>query len=271
VQHEPSPKSVSSTPLTTVPIKACFPEAVLIDVPLLTEVSPDPAQAAPIAVLRSQAEQHAPIPCPMSIAPLTPVPIEACFPQAQVAPIAMLPGLVPVVVPSDIPSIVPAVVPSLKPTSQVDPNDVPAVEPRPPPSQDPTCPKGRSNTQKGCSDARFKLDRLVQNSIKAYEPASTWGKFVVQCRDPKGDFHPEVQHLPHCADHLLDTLQRSGATVWIKTEPWSRQRKDEVLKRGSHQSALLHTDFLCEELVYIIHKGQWVLLPTRLVLDEKNL
>jgi hypothetical protein len=57
----------------------------------------------------------------------------------------------------------------------------------------------------------------------------------------------------------------------MKTEHWSRQRKDEALKRGSHQSALLHTDFLCEEFVDMIHKGQWVLLPARLVLDENNL
>jgi hypothetical protein len=34
---------------------------------------------------------------------------------------------------------------------------------------------------------------------------------------------------------------------------------------------MLHTDFLCEEFVDMIHKGQWVLLPARLVLDEKNL
>jgi hypothetical protein len=57
----------------------------------------------------------------------------------------------------------------------------------------------------------------------------------------------------------------------MKTEPWWRHRKDEALKRGSYQSALLHTDFLCDEFVDMIHKGQWVLLPARLVLDEKNL
>jgi hypothetical protein len=271
VQHEPSPKSVSITPLTTVPIEACFPEVVPIAAPLLTEVPPDAAQAAPIAVLRSRAEQHTPSPCPVPIAPLTPVPIEACFPQAQVVPIAVLPGLVPAVVPSDIPSIVTIVVPSLKPTSQVDPNDVLAVETRPPPSQDPTCPTGRSNPQEGCSDARVELDRLVQKSIKAYESASTWGEFVAQCKDPKGGFHPEVKHPPHRAAHLLDTLRRSGATVGMKMEPWSRQRQDEALKRGSHQSALLHTDFLCEEFVDIIHKGPWVPFPARLVLDKKNL
>jgi hypothetical protein len=57
----------------------------------------------------------------------------------------------------------------------------------------------------------------------------------------------------------------------MKTEPWSRQRKDEALTRGSHQSALLHTDLLCDEFVDMIHKGQSVLLPERLVMDEKNL
>jgi hypothetical protein len=57
----------------------------------------------------------------------------------------------------------------------------------------------------------------------------------------------------------------------MKTDSWSRQRKNDALKRGSHQSAVLHTEFLCEEFVDMIQKGQWVLLPARLAMDEKNL
>jgi hypothetical protein len=132
-------------------------------------------------------------------------------------------------------------------------------------------PRQNIHPPEGSYDARVELDRLVQRSIKAYKSTTTWGEFVAQCRDPTGDFYPDVKHLPHRAAHLLDTLRRSGATVGMKTEPWSRQRKDEALKRGSHQSALLHTDFLCDEFVDMIHKGQWVLLPARLVMDGKNL
>jgi hypothetical protein len=30
-------------------------------------------------------------------------------------------------------------------------------------------------------------------------------------------------------------------------------------------------EFLCEDFVDMIHKGHWVLLPARLVLDDNNL
>jgi hypothetical protein len=109
------------------------------------------------------------------------------------------------------------------------------------------------------------LDRLVQLSVAAYKSSSSWGEFIAQCKDPKGDFHPDVKTFPHRAAHLRDTLQRNGATVGMKTEPWYLQQKVEALKQGSHQSAMLHKDFLCEEFVDMIHKVQWVLLPAHLV------
>jgi hypothetical protein len=34
---------------------------------------------------------------------------------------------------------------------------------------------------------------------------------------------------------------------------------------------MLHKDLMCDEFVNIINKGQWVLLPAHLDLDEKNL
>jgi hypothetical protein len=49
------------------------------------------------------------------------------------------------------------------------------------------------------------------------------------------------------------------------------ERKKESLKRGSHQSDRQHTEFLCNEFVDMIHKGQWILLPAHLVLADKNL
>jgi hypothetical protein len=57
----------------------------------------------------------------------------------------------------------------------------------------------------------------------------------------------------------------------MKTEPWDDQRKRDTLQRGSHQSALKHERFLCEEFVDLVLKGQWVLLPADLVLKEPNL
>jgi hypothetical protein len=70
---------------------------------------------------------------------------------------------------------------------------------------------------------------------------------------------------------MLDCLWTRGATVGPKTGKWSPAPKLGALKRGSHQSACQHSDFLCEEFVDMIQKGHWVLLPTHMVLEEENL
>jgi hypothetical protein len=56
-----------------------------------------------------------------------------------------------------------------------------------------------------------------------------------------------------------------------KTKPWDDKKKRDALQRGSHQYALQHEGFLCEEFVDLILKGQCVLLPADLVLQEPNL
>jgi hypothetical protein len=233
------------------------PPTVPSDAPILS------TRSTP-TVVRPPPEPRLPSSLPVSIAPLTPVPIEAFFPE---------------VTPNEAPSLTkvppnatPAAPIEVPPTFDTDDNPMPRQ--KVPAVFEPTeavVPRQNIHPPDGSHDARVDLDRLVQLSIKPYESTTTWEEFAAQYRNPTGDFHPDVKHLPHHAAHLLDTLRRSGATVGMKTEPWSRQRKDEALKRGSHQLALLHTDFLCNEFVDMIHKGQWVLLPARLIMDEKNL
>jgi hypothetical protein len=53
--------------------------------------------------------------------------------------------------------------------------------------------------------------------------------------------------------------------------PWYLQHKLAALERVSHQSANQHVDFLCEEFIDTINKGQWVLLPASVLLKERNL
>jgi hypothetical protein len=53
--------------------------------------------------------------------------------------------------------------------------------------------------------------------------------------------------------------------------PWSFAQKAAALTRGPHQSALHHISFLRQEFVDMIRKGQWNLLPARLVLDDLQL
>jgi hypothetical protein len=93
----------------------------------------------------------------------------------------------------------------------------------------------------------------------------------VQFWDARGDLHTGVGNLPHRTAHLLDQLHRHGAPIGMKTEHWDNQRKRGALQRGSHQSALQHEEFLCEEFLDLILKGQWVLLPADLVLQEPDL
>jgi hypothetical protein len=70
---------------------------------------------------------------------------------------------------------------------------------------------------------------------------------------------------------MLDCLRTRGATVGLKTGKWSQAQKLGALKRGSHQSACQHSDFLCDKFVDMIQKGHWVLLPAHMVLEEENL
>jgi hypothetical protein len=93
---------------------------------------------------------------------------------------------------------------------------------------------------------------------------------VVQSRGPS-DLCPNVKDLPHPAAHLLGHLEARGAPVVMKTGPWSAAQKASALRRGPHKSALEHVDFLRQELVDMIHKGQWTLLPAAQVLHMTNL
>jgi hypothetical protein len=46
------------------------------------------------------------------------------------------------------------------------------------------------------------------------------------------------------------------------------QQKLAALDRGSHQSAKQHVEFLCGAFVDMIEKGQWILFPTKLILNN---
>jgi hypothetical protein len=260
----PSPNPV---PIAALPLK---PIAVSPSEP----VGPSPSQV-PVAALLSLpivVPNTAPIAAfiPKVVPIAAPHPLEVSPQAAPLLPIVVQPRITTSLCQgSDLSAVAPAVYPKLhgKPSVMAPPRrevnvTVPASE---------SChdPMSRTLTpQDTCSDARAELHRLVTRSSAAYEASSSWEEFVAHCKNPQGDLHPAVKTLPHRAAHLLDTLRRTGATVAMKMDPWSMQRKVEALKQGSHQSANLHQDFMCEEFVDIIHKGQWVMLPSHLVMDE---
>jgi hypothetical protein len=115
------------------------------------------------------------------------------------------------------------------------------------------------------------LQLLIARSTQQLQSSTSWSEFINKCKDPRGDLHPNVLHLPHRAAHLLNRLRISGATVATSSAPWSLQHKLSALERGSHQSAKQHMDLLCSEFVNMIKKGQWILLPATQVLNNRNL
>jgi hypothetical protein len=169
-----------------------------------------------------------------------------------------MPSKAPIFAPTEVPSYL----------SSVAPSEVPA--PADPPTH--ALPSAvPSDTAASEQVARDVLRALTNQATTAYHTSAIWSEFVKQCRDSRGDLHPDVRDLPHRASHVLIQLRRQGATVGMKTPPWNHQQKQDAIKRGSHQSADQHKGFLCEEFINLIRKGQWVLLPDDLVLHEPNL
>ncbi len=57
----------------------------------------------------------------------------------------------------------------------------------------------------------------------------------------------------------------------VKSGRWTRKQKTRALRRGPHKSAIEFQDFLEEEMVSMILKGQWIILPADLVADLEDL
>jgi hypothetical protein len=115
------------------------------------------------------------------------------------------------------------------------------------------------------------LDALVRQAAAQYVASPSLEHFVKAMRDPHGDFNPHVGHIAHPAAHLLNRLRCSGTPVTCQGTRWTFTQKAAALTRGPHQSASKHIPFLRQEVVDMIHKGQWTVLQARLVLHDPQL
>ena len=70
-----------------------------------------------------------------------------------------------------------------------------------------------------------------------------------------------MDNVPHPARRLLRHYKHCGAPVKFSTPPWTRHQLQRALSRGPHKSAHEYQDYLAEEFVDMINKGQWVVLP----------
>jgi hypothetical protein len=70
-----------------------------------------------------------------------------------------------------------------------------------------------------------------------------------------------LDNVPHLARRLLRHYKHCGAPVKFSTTPWTRQQIQRALSRGPHKSSHKYLDYLEEEFVDMINKGQWIVLP----------
>lgn len=75
----------------------------------------------------------------------------------------------------------------------------------------------------------------------------------------------DLSRIQHPARELLQHLELVGATAAQTTPSWTPSRLQGVMQRGPHKSAYEHVDFLRNEMVDMIDKDIWVVLPYDIV------
>jgi hypothetical protein len=229
---------------------ACHPK-----LPSLCRSMRRPSRCLPADLPSSGKGSPGPSPCPPKLrAPFQGGPGPTSHPMK---PISMPMGSRSELTPSEAHSFMPTVT---APMSESSPSKSPSVRstaeewsPQPPVSN------------------KEELHRFIARSTQKFNHSSTLEEFIGKCHDPLGDIHPGVTDLHHRAAHMSDRLRVLGATVGTKAAPWTLQQTLNALSRGSHQSATQYVEFLRGEFADMIWKGQWVLLPAKLLLSESNL
>lgn len=87
-----------------------------------------------------------------------------------------------------------------------------------------------------------------------------WEAFVKSKRG-RGDIG--LLDKPHPANRLLQHYKNHGAPVRFSTPDWTSDQLLAAVDRGPHRSCEKNVEFLKEEFIDMIQKGQWVVLPFR--------
>jgi hypothetical protein len=107
------------------------------------------------------------------------------------------------------------------------------------------------------------LGTYIDRNVRLLEELG-WEKFVRQRRG-ESDISPNVDCIRHPARSHLRHLRKRGARAPMSTAPWSDERLASTMARGPHKSAFEYAEFLGDELMEFVLKGQWVVLPYNLV------
>jgi hypothetical protein len=88
-----------------------------------------------------------------------------------------------------------------------------------------------------------------------------WHRFIRHLQHPS-DFTHHLRDLPHPAAATLNRLSVSGAPLLSSVAPWCTRRRNVAYRRGPHRSAQHQfKDFLHDDMLDMIHKRYWTVLP----------
>ena len=92
-----------------------------------------------------------------------------------------------------------------------------------------------------------------------------WHRFV-RSRQGARCVASTIHTLPHSATPYLDRLRRTGVPVLTVHPPWTTLQRDQAVARGPHASAAaIHREFLCTEMLDMVRRRYWTVLPYRAV------
>jgi hypothetical protein len=145
---------------------------------------------------------------------------------------------------------------------QSTPTSVKRTAPSTPPAQRPARKRAAIADVPRPSGLSQELGEYIDRDAKLLRLLGWHG--LVAHRRPLSDFSP-LDNVPHPARRLLRLYKHRGAPVKFSTPPWTRQQVRRALSRGPHKSAHQYLEYLEEEFVDMINKGQWVVLPYSVV------
>ncbi|MGH7974696.1 MAG: hypothetical protein ACREBR_04160, partial [bacterium] len=104
------------------------------------------------------------------------------------------------------------------------------------------------------------LGKLAQHAASQFDRLG-WKNLCSAHRGPPC-LNPTIDKMSHKAARFLHHLQRRGASVRMRTAPWSLEQLDTAMQYGSHASvAGEFSEFLREEMADMVKKGYWLVLP----------
>ena len=104
------------------------------------------------------------------------------------------------------------------------------------------------------------LGKFARQHVKLLRQLG-WHQFV-KCLQIPFDTTDDLASIPHPAAPYLRTLATHGVPAPSHSPPWTKQQLQTVLNRGAHVSAKrLYREFLFEDILDMVQKGYWTVLP----------